>query len=81
MEQVARHITRTSFFDFEILKISNFQMLEIRQNRPWMRCPLPLPGKPIFRNLTFSKALDVVSTAPAGGTHFQKFGFFQNGNP
>ena len=49
--------------------------------KPWMWCPLPLPGEPIFRNLTFSKALNVVSTAPAGGTHFQKSDFFQNGNP
>ena len=47
-------------------------------NRPWMWCPLPLPGESIFRNLTFSKALDVVSIAPAGGTHFQKSDFFKS---
>ena len=66
--------------DFRIKK-KNVQMLEIRQKRPWMWCPLPLPGKPIFRNLTFSKALDVVSIAPAGGTHFQKSDFFKMAIP
>ena len=43
-----------------------------------MWCPLPLPGESIFRNQTFSKALDVVSLAPAGGTHFQKSDFYKS---